>query len=69
MRIFIRGADGSRFLSGPRAYAPDRMMTDLPNVLTLSRIAAIPLLVARGAALAASATSRPVCFAAAAITD
>jgi cardiolipin synthase len=51
-------------------YARRRMLTDLPNVLTLSRIAAIPLLVVLaaidqpGADLAACAV-----FAAAAITD
>jgi phosphatidylglycerophosphate synthase len=29
-----------------RAYSALRMLTDVPNLLTLSRIAAIPLLVA-----------------------
>ena len=63
-------AAGGRFLIAPRGLPSGRMLTDLPNLLTLSRIAAIPLLIGL------VATRRPeadlaacVVFSAAAVTD
>jgi cardiolipin synthase len=51
-------------------YSPAQMLTDLPNVLTLSRIAAIPLVVAL-AALGTAPADLGACivFSTAAITD
>lgn len=42
----MQGQSGGRLLSpAGLLYSPSRMLTDLPNLLTLSRIAVIPLLV------------------------
>ena len=70
MRISIPARRWKRFPSAPAKTSVTQMLTDLPNVLTLSRIGAIPLVVALavigqpGADLAACAV-----FAVAGVTD
>jgi cardiolipin synthase len=70
MRIFIRASAWKTFPDAVGAPILPRMITDLPNVLTLSRIAAIPVLIVL-ASLAAPAGDLAACivFAAAGLTD
>ena len=70
MRISIPARRWKRFPSAPAKTSVTQMLTDLPNVLTLSRIAAIPLVVAL-AVIGQPAADLAACvvFAVAGVTD
>ena len=70
MRISIPARPWKRFPRAPAKASVEEMLTDLPNVLTLSRIAAIPLVVAL-AVIGQPAADLAACvvFAAAGVTD